>query len=63
MQREKYGLEGSCMEDLLRAWCCGCCSLIQQDKEAEHREGLLRQGQAGSKQAYEANPGMAYPNQ
>lgn len=63
MMREKYHLEGSCVEDLLKAWCCGCCTLIQQDKEAEYRETLLRQAQNESKQQYQATGGMAYPAQ
>ncbi|CAF3626678.1 unnamed protein product [Fusarium graminearum] len=36
--REKHNLQGSCLVDLATACCCGCCDLIQQDKEAEYRE-------------------------
>lgn len=28
--REKKGIEGSCIKDLLCAWCCGPCSLAQE---------------------------------
>jgi len=36
--RSKYNLEGSMLTDCLRACCCGCCDLIQQEKEAAFRE-------------------------
>ena len=55
--REKYNLQGSCLVDLATACCCGCCDLIQQDKEAEYREA---QG-AGATEGYKANEGMAVP--
>lgn len=57
--RAKYGLEGNCISDILLSCCCGCCSLIQQDKEAEHREALLAQG--GHKEQYATQQGMSYP--
>jgi len=34
--KEKYNLDGDCATDCLKAWCCGCCDLIQQDKEAAY---------------------------
>lgn len=63
MIREKYNLEGSCVSDLLRAWCCGCCTVAQQDKETEYRERLLRQQMNDPKQQYQAPTGMALPAQ
>jgi len=39
--RKKYNLQGDCVTDFLTSWCCACCSLIQQDKEAELREKEL----------------------
>ena len=57
--REKYNLEGNCVEDLVASYCCPCCTLMQSDKEAEQREGLLQQ--APQTQQYEANnAGMVY---
>jgi PLAC8 family len=59
--RKKYNLQGSCIEDILLSCCCGCCSLIQQDKEAEYREPLM--ADAGVKQQYQAPEGMSMPVQ
>lgn len=55
--REKYNLQGSCLVDIATACCCGCCDLIQQDKEVEHREPLNQ----GQQQGYKANEEMAVP--
>ena len=60
--RTKHNLQGSCLSDLATTCCCGCCSLAQQDKEAEYREALLAGGQ-GVQQAYTAPGGMSYPEQ
>lgn len=54
--REKYNLQGSCLVDLAAACCCGCCDLVQQDKEAEFREA-----QAPIQQGYKTNEEMAFP--
>ncbi|KAJ5792829.1 uncharacterized protein N7503_008807 [Penicillium pulvis] len=35
--RERYGIEGSCCGDCCVSLCCGCCALIQEEKEAELR--------------------------
>jgi len=32
--KEKYNLGGDFAVDCLKIWCCSCCDLIQQDKEA-----------------------------
>jgi hypothetical protein len=57
--REKFNLEGSCMSDLARAYCCGCCDLMQQEKEVAERTPLV--AAQGVKEAYQAPDGMAYP--
>lgn len=57
--REKYNLEGSCLGDLAKAYCCACCNLIQMDKEAKVREQLLSSGT----EQYQANVEMVYPGQ
>ncbi|KAF2101065.1 PLAC8-domain-containing protein [Rhizodiscina lignyota] len=44
--RKKYGLEGSFAVDLALGCCCGCCSLVQMDKEAEFQEKELLNGKA-----------------
>jgi len=36
--RRKYNLAGNCLTDLALSCCCGCCSIIQQEKESELRE-------------------------
>ncbi|SPO05136.1 related to DUF614 domain protein [Cephalotrichum gorgonifer] len=57
--RAKYNLQGNCLSDLAISCLCGCCSMVQQDKEVEYREGLL----AGAvKDQYQApQEGMSYP--
>ncbi|ATY64797.1 DUF614 domain protein [Cordyceps militaris CM01] len=60
MMREKYNLEGGCLEDIARTYCCGCCSIVQHDKEAQHRERLLRQSNVADQQ-YAAPPAMSVP--
>lgn len=37
--REKHNVEGSCGEDLLKSFCCLCCSLVQAEKESKDRVG------------------------
>jgi hypothetical protein len=34
--RDKYHLKGEGAMDCLKAWCCACCDLVQQDKEAAY---------------------------
>jgi len=34
--RSRFSLTGDGVADCLRGWCCHCCDLIQQDKEAEY---------------------------
>jgi len=59
--RQKYHLQGSCLTDIATSCCCALCSLVQQEKEAEHREPLMAQG--GVKEQYQATGGMVYPGQ
>lgn len=48
------------MGDWCKAMFCTCCHLVQQDKEAEYREGLMQ----GHKQQYQAQQGgMHYGRQ
>lgn len=56
--RKKYHLQGDFVTDLVTACCCGCCSLVQQDKEVEYREGLL--AESGNGTGYHANEEMSY---
>lgn len=46
------------MTDLLTSCCCGCCSLIQQDKEAEYQEELLKQ--KADVEGYQKTGAMSY---
>jgi hypothetical protein len=61
--RTKHNLQGSCLLDIATACCCGCCQLVQNDKEAEYREQLLASQQGGVQQGYQAAGGMAYPGE
>ncbi|MCJ1444430.1 MAG: hypothetical protein MMC23_004932 [Stictis urceolatum] len=46
--------------DFLKSWCCHCCFLIQQDKEAEH---LLAKEEQVVMQEPRKQEGMAYQAQ
>lgn len=52
--RERYGIEGSCCGDCMRSWCCPCCGLVQEEKEAQRRTVPEAQG-------YQQPQGMTYP--
>ena len=56
--RDKFHLEGNCLSDLAISCCCGCCTLVQQDKEVAYR-----QLNAAPKDQYQPQAGMAYPEQ
>ncbi|KAJ9138401.1 PLAC8 family-domain-containing protein [Pleurostoma richardsiae] len=58
--RERYNLQGSCITDIALACCCGCCDLVQQEKESEAREPL---NGGGHKQQYQTQGGMTMPAQ
>ncbi|PYH42337.1 PLAC8 family protein [Aspergillus saccharolyticus JOP 1030-1] len=53
--RERFHLEGSGCGDCVKAACCPCCTLMQNEKEAESRAALLEQGMG-----YKAPAGMEY---
>ena len=57
--RKKYNLQGDIVTDMLTSCCCACCSLIQQDKEAEVREKELAEKFNGG--GYVKPQNMAYP--
>ncbi|KAL4976889.1 PLAC8 family-domain-containing protein [Aspergillus desertorum] len=35
--REKHGIDGSCCRDCCATFSCGCCTLVQEEKEMELR--------------------------
>ncbi|KAF2034552.1 PLAC8-domain-containing protein [Setomelanomma holmii] len=45
--REKHNLEGSCVMDLVKSCCCGCCALVQAEKETKALLGSGKQGMDG----------------
>jgi hypothetical protein len=55
--REKYNLQGNCLVDIATSCCCHCCSLIQQDKEAEHWES-----KSADRTGYTSNEEMHFPS-
>ncbi|KAI0391360.1 PLAC8 family-domain-containing protein [Xylariaceae sp. FL0594] len=58
--REKHHLQGSCLVDLATACCCGCCDLVQQDKEAAYREQEKMRAR-GIEVGYTTNEEMVMP--
>ncbi|KAJ0418671.1 PLAC8-domain-containing protein [Aspergillus carlsbadensis] len=52
--REKHGIEGSCCGDCCTTFWCGCCALVQEEKEMELRTRSELTG-------YKSTPQMAYP--
>ena len=58
-KRSQPHLTGDTATDFLKAWCCGCCDLIQQEKEAEFLLGN-ESNQYVSEQPAAVNQGMAY---
>ena len=36
--RKAYGIQGEIMSDCVRATCCTCCTLIQDESEIRKRE-------------------------
>ncbi|KAI5843710.1 PLAC8 family-domain-containing protein [Tricharina praecox] len=64
--RENYRLEGSIANDCMKAYCCSCCALIQDDREVAHREDERRRfagpgsGVVGDG-GYRRQPTMMYP--
>ncbi|KAL1989146.1 hypothetical protein VTN96DRAFT_3693 [Rasamsonia emersonii] len=57
--RDRFGItEGNCCTDCMASFCCPCCALIQQEKEAKTRLGD-GQGMAPP-MGYQPPRGMAY---
>ncbi|KAL0934844.1 Cell number regulator 11 [Colletotrichum truncatum] len=56
--RERFGIKGSGFSDCCTSYWCGCCALIQQDKEVQARlsTGPIAQG-------YQPEKGMQMPQQ
>jgi hypothetical protein len=54
--RDQFGIEGSGVTDCLGSWCCPCCGLIQEEKEAK-----LRAEGGAAVQGYAQQPQMSYP--
>ncbi|GFF52708.1 PLAC8 family protein [Aspergillus udagawae] len=53
--RQKHGIEGSCPGDCCVTFWCGCCALIQEEKEMELRTRPELTG-------YQSTAQMAYPS-
>jgi hypothetical protein len=50
--RDEFGIKGNTCADCLGAWCCMCCGLVQEEKEAKLRT-------KGGAQGYQRNPEMS----
>lgn len=63
--REKHNLQGSCAEDLVKSYCCLCCSLVQAEKESQAREvearAVVNQQYQGETMAMEQQPMQTAP--
>lgn len=63
--RKSYGIRGDICSDCVRATCCTCCTLIQDEKEIQKREGEHLKAARASSAAFSApymTPGpMSYP--
>ena len=49
--RETYGIKGSGMSDCCMSYWCGCCAVMQHEKEVMRRTGAVTE-------AYKAPGGM-----
>ncbi|KAI9786558.1 MAG: hypothetical protein M1816_007882 [Peltula sp. TS41687] len=56
--RQRFNLEGSAVGDCCGAYCCPCCGLVQEEKEAIARLG--RAGNTVPQQGYQKNDTMGY---
>ena len=66
--RRKYGIESSGVNDCLLSCCCGCCTLIQEDKEikSHEQEPMVQTGYAapnGGQQMMYGQPQGTQPGQ
>jgi len=55
--RDRYGIQGSMMGDCAGAYCCTCCALVQEEKEALLREEGI---DAKTGTQYQAPAAMTY---
>ena len=59
--RKKYNLQGDFVMDVVGACCCGCCSLVQMEKEVVYREGLGgANGDVSAQEGYKKGEEMVY---
>lgn len=62
--REKYQLRGSITDDCCKAYCCGPCTLIQDEREVNDREDEKRRfagpGSGGVPGGYKKQETMVY---
>jgi len=58
--RTRNNLDGEIVTDCLRAWCCSCCDLVQQDKEAAYH-ALAQSEMVVNQQPTKQADNMAYP--
>ncbi|KAH7155485.1 PLAC8 family-domain-containing protein [Dactylonectria estremocensis] len=63
--RERYGIAGSGMNDCCASYWCGCCALIQQDKEVKARsaQGPVTQGYQSQKEGMHMPPAQQQQQQ
>lgn len=59
--RKSYGIRGEIASDCVRATCCTCCTLIQDEKEIQKREEERQRATRESGIPYMAPGAMTYP--
>ena len=59
--RKMYDIPGGVGSDCVRAFCCTCCTLSQDEKEIRAREGQARQVAGPAMAQYATPTGMNYP--
>lgn len=57
--RKLYQLKGSLGDDCLKALCCSCCVVMQDEREVRDREELFRRN-AGPASGYAPTPLMSF---
>lgn len=57
--RHRFGISGNGCKDCMAAFCCPCCVLVQQEKEAVAQSEKIEQASGAA--GYRAPEGMAYP--
>ncbi|KAI9848789.1 MAG: hypothetical protein M1838_000370 [Thelocarpon superellum] len=61
--RQKFNLDGSTGGDIVRALCCACCELVQEEKESLLLTAELTGGAAAPQGYQKETTGMQYPAQ